>query len=105
MKNITVAIKGGNELFASIVKDLFGEEFKLIGNEALGETLTSMGVTLPVGGEKSYEFPVHAFFSLLLDPSTGGGVTTDPEGHVFNIKVEDNDGKVVKDKLSVKVAE
>ncbi len=60
-KNITVAIKGGNELFASIVKDLFGEEFKLIGNEALGETLTSMGVTLPVGGEKSYEFPVHAF--------------------------------------------
>lgn len=61
LKNITVAIKGGNELFASIVKDLFGEEFKLIGNEALGETLTSMGVTLPVGGEKSYEFPVHAF--------------------------------------------
>ena len=54
LKNITVAIKGGNELFASIVKDLFGEEFKLIGNEALGETLTSMGVTLPVGGEKSY---------------------------------------------------
>ena len=53
----------------------------------------------------SYEFPVHAFFSLLLDPSTGGGVTTDPEGHVFNITVEDNDGKVVKDKLSVKVAE
>ena len=38
-------------------------------------------------------------------PSTGGGVTTDPEGHVFNITVEDNDGKVVKDKLSVKVAE
>ena len=105
LKNITVAIKGGNELFASIVKGLFGEEFKLIGNEALGETLTSMGVTLPVGGEKSYEFPVHAFFSLLLDPSTGGGVTTDPEGHVFNITVEDNDGKVVKDKLSVKVAE
>ena len=27
LKNITVAIKGGNELFASIVKDLFGEEF------------------------------------------------------------------------------
>ncbi|WP_297904671.1 DUF4493 domain-containing protein [uncultured Parabacteroides sp.] len=105
LKNITVAIKGGNEFFASIVKDLFGEEFELIGNETLGETLESMGVTLPVGGEKNYEFPVHAFFSLLLDPSTGGGVTTDPEGHVFNITVEDNDGKIVKDKLSVKVTE
>lgn len=105
LKNITVAIKGGNDVFAEIVKTLFGEEFNLIGNETLGETLVSMGITLPTAGTKTYEFPVHAFFDMLLDPKLAGGVTTEPDGHVFNITVEDENGKTVTDKLSVKVTE
>lgn len=106
LKDIRVVIQGGNDIFTETIKTLFGEELDLIGDKALRTTLDAMGITsLPEVGMEEYEFPVHAFFEILLDPEYSGGVTTEPEGHVFNITVKDSQDNIVKDKLSVKVTE
>ena len=106
LKELKVVIQGGNDFFIETVKTLFDEELDLIKNADLRETLISMGVTsLPEVGMTSYQFPVHAFFAILLNPSLSGGETTVPDGHVFNITVKDSQNNIVKDKLSVKVTE
>ena len=58
---------------------------------------------LPIAGEntKEYKFPVHQFFSLLMDENLTGGATTDPNGHVFNITVTDLNGEEASGSLSV----
>lgn len=101
IKSVKVQIVAGNTGFAGIVEEMFGTEpFELIGNETLAPIFGGMGIQLPNTGDLEYTFPVGQFFSL-LSPM---GVTTG-DGHVFNITVEDANGKTASNSLSVKVTE
>lgn len=98
IKSVKVQIVPGNEKFTSIVSGMFGvEPFELIGNETLGAVFSGMGISLPDVGDTEYIFPVGNFFSLLSEM----GTTEASEGHVFNITVEDNNGKTASASLGV----
>ena len=98
IKSVKVQIVPGNEMFTSIVSGMFGvEPFELIGNETLGAVFSGMGISLPDEGDTEYIFPVGNFFSLLSEM----GTTEASEGHVFNITVEDNNGKTASASLGV----
>jgi len=98
IKSVKVQIVPGNEMFTSIVSGMFGvEPFELIGNETLGAVFSGMGISLPDVGDTEYIFPVGNFFSLLSEM----GTTEASEGHVFNITVEDNNGKTASASLGV----
>ena len=56
--------------------------------------------SMAVLDDKKYTFPVGGFFTILQ----GLGVTTDPDGHVFDITVKDANGEA-SSSLSVKVTE
>lgn len=104
LKSVEVQIVAGNATFGSVIKYMFGlEPFELVGNSTLESVFTDMGITLPIAGEntREYKFPVHQFFSLLMDESLTGGATTDPNGHVFNITVTDLNGEQASGSLSV----
>ena len=98
IKSVKVQIVPGNEMFTSIVSEMFGTEpFELIGNETLGGVFSGMGISLPNEGDTEYIFPVGNFFSLLSDM----GTTDASEGHVFKITVEDKNGKTASASLGV----
>lgn len=98
IKSVKVQIVPGNEMFAGIVNEMFGAEpFELIGNKTLGEVFSGMGISLPSEGDTEYIFPVGNFFSLL----SGMGATDSPEGHVFRITVEDENGETASTSLGV----
>lgn len=98
IKSVKVQIVPGNEMFTSIVSGMFGTEpFELIGNETLGAVFSGMGISLPDVGDTEYIFPVGNFFSLLSEMDA----TDSPEGHVFKITVEDNNGKTASTSLGV----
>ena len=98
IKSVKVQIVPGNEMFTNIVSGMFGvEPFELIGNETLGTVFSGMGISLPSEGDTEYIFPVGNFFSLLSEM----GTTKASEGHVFNITVEDNNGKTASASLGV----
>lgn len=98
IKSVKVQIVPGNEMFTSIVSEMFGTDpFELIGNETLGAVFSGMGISLPDVGDTEYIFPVGNFFSLLSEM----GTTEASEGHVFNITVEDNNGKTASASLGV----
>ncbi len=95
LKSILVRIIPGNEGFSSaldLIKDVadFSEGVELVGNIGLEPMLQFIAPDLKVPTENapSYTFPVGAFFSTLQDI----GATTDPDGHVFEITVTDNNG-------------
>lgn len=101
IKSVKVQIVAGNTGFEVIVDEMFGTApFELIGNETLAPVFGEMGIQLPDTGDLEYTFPVGKFFSLLSQM----GETTD-DGHVFNITVEDANGKTASNSLSVKVTE
>lgn len=98
IKSVKVQIVPGNEMFTNIVRGMFGvEPFELIGNETLGAVFSGMGISLPSEGDSEYIFPVGNFFSLLSEM----GTTDASGGHVFNITVEDNNGKTASASLGV----
>lgn len=98
IKSVKVQIVPGNEMFTNIVSGMFGvEPFELIGNETLGAVFSGMGISLPSEGDSEYIFPVGNFFSLLSEM----GTTDASGGHVFNITVEDNNGKTASASLGV----
>ena len=106
LKSVEVQIVAGNEKFGSVVELMFGTEpFELVGNTTLKDVFDSMQIALPVSGEdtKEYKFPVHQFFSLLMNEQLTGGATTDPDGHVFNITVTDLNGESASGSLNVVV--
>lgn len=102
LKSVKVKITGGNKMFQEIIDDMFGlEAFELINNETLKDTFASMGISLPGTGDTKYIFPVGAFFNII----TTMGATENPDGHVFEIIVTDQNGKTVSGKLNVIVTE
>lgn len=109
IKSVKVQISAGNDVFETIIGGLFEGGFltglELVGNDELEAVLSGVGVDVkaPSLGALEYKFPVGNFFFLLTDPSMGK--TDKPEGHVFNITVEDSNGEKVTDKLSVIVTE
>ena len=102
IQSVKVQIVGGNDMFVGIIADMFGAEpFELIKNATLAPVFAEMGITTPNVGDTKYTFPVAAFFDIL----SAMQATTNPDGHVFNIIVEDKNAKSATDKISVKVIE
>lgn len=100
LKSIEVNIIGGNEVFETAAKSMFGEgAFELIGNTKLEGVFEGMHISLPKPDCKEYIFPIQNFFSLLADEAFGP--TTTMEGHVFEITVKDNNDTTIKDKVNI----
>ena len=80
----------------------FDSGVELVGNTTLGPIISDIvsGLEMPQAGDTKYTFPVGGFFTILQ----GLGVTTDPDGHVFDITVKDANGEA-SSSLSVKVTE
>lgn len=103
LKSMKVVIEAGNNGFGSVISDPQlinkGCDFSA-GVEFVGATDSSPVMTLikmiapnlkaPVVGATSYEFPLGEFF----DAVSIYGTTTSTAGHVFKIRLEDNDGNV-----------
>ncbi len=88
LASVKVKITGGNDKFANIATTMFGTEaFELIGNTTLASVFESMQIELPENGDKSYDFPISSFFSLLSDPTFGP--TDAGKAHTFEITVTD----------------
>lgn len=106
IKSVKVQIVAGNEMFGNIISGLFDGAFltglELVGNNDLESVFEELGMDIkaPAENDKEYKFPVGQFFPLLQ----GMKATTD-DGHVFNITVEDVNGKTASSSLSVKVTE
>ena len=104
LKSVKVKIIAGNIKFGNIANVMFGTEaFELIENDQLKSTFEEMGISLPNMGDKEYIFPIQNFFPLLADEQMG--VTTEEDGHVFEITVTDNNNKTVTDKVNIIVTE
>ena len=106
IKSVKVQIVAGNEMFGNIISGLFDGAFltglELVDNNDLESVFEELGMDIkaPAENDKEYKFPVGQFFPLLQ----GMKATTD-DGHVFNITVEDVNGKTASSSLSVKVTE
>lgn len=100
LKSIEVNIIGGNDIFDTAAKGMFGDgAFELIGNTKLEGVFEEMNISLPQPNDKEYIFPIQNFFPLLADESFGPTTTT--EGHVFEITVTDNNNTTIKDKVNI----
>lgn len=106
LKSVFVKIIPGNDGFSealALIKDVadFSAGVELVGNTALEPMLQYIAPNLKVPAENasSYTFPVGAFFSTLQDM----GVTTDSNGHVFEIIVVDNNGNSPKESTRLNV--
>lgn len=106
LKSVFVKIMPGNEGFSealALIKDVadFSAGVELVGNTALEPMLQYIAPNLKVPAENasSYTFPVGAFFLTLQDM----GVTTDSNGHVFEIIVVDNNGNSPKESTRLNV--
>lgn len=97
----------GDGMFGEIIGQLFNGEFltglDVVDNEDFekmmadpDEGLGLKGITIPRTGDKSYTFPVGSFFGM-LSPF----VTDSADGHVFKITVEDSNGEIAENSLSV----
>ncbi len=104
IKSVWVKITPGNEMFeealsinADLAKLKTGTE--LVGNTTIQTyiQLIAPSVTVPQGNESSYTFPVGGFFETL----SGMKETTD-NGHIFEIKVTDNNNQSKSATLYVK---
>ena len=106
LKSVFVKIMPGNEGFSealALIKDVadFSAGVELVGNTALEPMLQFIAPNLKVPAENasSYTFPVGAFFSTLQDI----GVTTDSNGHVFEIIAVDNNDNSPKESTRLNV--
>lgn len=114
LKSVKVQIIGGNPMFKGIIAALAdpesGEEAEkidflngeeLVNNTTLGNIIDKIAPGIPVLGENEteYIFPVGSFFNTLNNM----GPTTEPNGHVFNITITDNNGKTTSGTLNVTV--
>ena len=97
----------GDGMFGKIIGQLFNGGFltglDVVDNEDFekmmadpDEGLGLKGITIPRTGDKSYTFPVGSFFGM-LSPF----VTDSADGHVFKITVEDSNGEIAENSLSV----
>lgn len=97
----------GDGMFGEIIGQLFNGGFltglDVVDNEDFekmmadpDEGLGLKGITIPRTGDKSYTFPVGSFFGM-LSPF----VTDSADGHVFKITVEDSNGEIAENSLSV----
>ena len=103
IQSVKVQIIGGNDSFSDIASTMgFTEGLELVGNTTLGPVIGGIvqGLEMPQSGDTSYTFPVGGFFAILQKM----GVTTETDGHVFNITVTDANG-TASASLSVKVTE
>lgn len=109
LKSVKVKIQGGNNGFTQTlvgtqimygINLLEGEE--LVDNTDFEELISDIapGLTVPFLGQKEYKFPVKSFFETLL-----GFKSTEGDGHVFEITIEDQNGNKISDTLYVIVVE
>ena len=110
LKSMQVTIEGGNEGFSAVMNDMNFVNRELVDDTELESLLGGVGVTLqmPKANDRDYKFPIGQFYMLM----NIYGSTVDSEGeenpdgkdaHVFKIRVEDQQGKVVNAELSVKI--
>lgn len=112
LKSVKVKIEGGNDSFKNILNNMAnpaemenkidfinGEE--LVNNTKIESVigLIAPGLKAPSLNATEYVFPVGSFFSILSQMQT----TTEPNGHVFNITIIDNNDKTISESLNVTV--
>ncbi len=97
LKSVKVQIIPGNQQFGTMLNGTalafnvnFLEGAELVDEDNLASIVAEIapGLTAPKSGDKTYNFPVSAFFAVLDEI----GVTNTENGHTFNIVVEDNNG-------------
>lgn len=103
LKSMKVIIEAGNDGFGSVINDedlinngcdfSKGVEFVDATDSSPVMTLIKMiapNLKAPAAGATSYQFPLGEFFQAVSIYQT----TTSANGHVFKIRLEDNDGNV-----------
>lgn len=108
LKSVKVKITSGNEGFTGALDLLvesgidFSTGVELVDNQPLESIIGIIAPGLKVPSERAtdYIFPVGSFFEVLSE--TG---TTDSTGHIFDITVTDQNGKIASGKLNVIVTE
>lgn len=109
LKSVEVKIISGNENFSDALGFLvesgidFSKGVDLVDNKPLEGVIgiIAPGLEVPAAGAFDYIFPVGSFFTTLSDI----GLTTESDGHVFEITVTDMNDKTISGKLSVIVTE
>lgn len=109
LKSVEVKIISGNESFSDALGLLvesgidFSKGVDLVDNKPLEGVIgiIAPGLEVPAAGAFDYIFPVGSFFTTLSDI----GLTTESDGHVFEITVTDMNDKTISGKLSVIVTE
>ena len=105
LKSVKVKIQGGNNGFTQTLEGtqiMFGinliEGEELVDNTDFEELISGIapGLTVPFLGQKEYKFPVKSFFETLLSFES-----TEGDGHVFEITIEDQNGNKISDTLYV----
>lgn len=105
IKSLIVVIEGGNEGFSETIGKMSGIGLDFVGNgvEMVNNSIITSqipGIPVPTTTTTEYNFPIQNFFTLM----NGFGATS-PNSHVFKIKLEDNDGNILEDELSVTISE
>ena len=103
LKSMKVVIEAGNDGFGSVINDSqllangcdFSKGVEFVGATDSSPVMQLIGMIAPnleapAVGATSYEFPLGEFF----DAVSLYGTTTSTAGHVFKIRLEDNDGNV-----------
>lgn len=109
LKSVEVKIISGNESFSDALGLLvesgidFSKGVDLVDNKPLEGVIgiIAPGLKVPAAGAFDYIFPVGSFFTTLSDI----GLTTESDGHVFEITVTDMNDKTISGRLSVIVTE
>lgn len=105
LASLKVTIHGGNDGFAEATE--FFENFELIDGEKnedlefFVELFNENGATFPKTGDTVYDFPIHAFYSMI----TIFGTTDEGKAHEFTLLVEDSKGNTKSATLKLTVTE
>jgi hypothetical protein len=105
MKSLKVYIKGGNETFDQVMVEMgFQNEggYDIIDTDILSSVGEASGKEIadPKSGDTEFVFSVSTFYNIMTMYGT-----TDANGHIFNITVEDENGKTATAALKVVITE
>lgn len=107
LKSLKVKITGGNAGFSNAtagMHDPGADDLEIIGSEDLRKIFADFedqGAHLPETGDKTYEFPVFAFFSMIQMFKT----TDTGKAHEFYMVAEDMEGNIETGTLKITVTQ